>query len=101
MNLGRRDNYRVPDQAYLRERATEVWNTSAAIVVEILSPGDESYRKLDFYFQLGVEEILIVDPLRRLVEWYGRAEEGFTRTGASGLLAVTEEGLAAEIDWPP
>jgi len=101
LNLGSPDDYRVPDQAYLRRRATEVWNPSAAVVVEILSPGDESYAKLGFYHQLGVEEVLIVDPLRRAVEWYRRTGKSFERAGASDLLSVTEAALAAEIDWPP
>ena len=101
LNLGRPDDYRVPDRAYLRQRATEVWNPGAAIVVEIVSPGDESYAKLDFYHRLGVEEVLIVDPLGRTVEWYGRSDDGFERSGANRLLSVTDGDLAAEIDWPP
>ncbi len=101
LNLGSKGDYRVPDRAYLRQRATEVWNPGAAIVVEIVSPGDESYAKLGFYHRLGVEEVLIVDPLRRSVEWYQRTEDGFDRAGSSALLSVTEAELAAEIDWPP
>ena len=101
LNLGSPDDYRVPDQAYLRERATEVWNPTAAIVVEIVSPGDESHAKLGFYHRIGAEEVLIVDPLRRSVEWHRREEAGFERTGASQLLSVTDGELADEIDWPP
>jgi len=101
LNLGTQSDYRVPDQAYLRQRATEVWNPTAAIVVEIVYPGDESYAKLGFYHRLGVEEVLIVDPLRRSVEWYQRSEDGFDRAGTSALLSVTEAILASEIDWPP
>ncbi len=101
LNLGTLNDYRVPDQAYLRERATQVWNPSAAIVVEVLSPGDESYAKFGFYHRLGVEEILIVDPLRHAVEWYQRLDDGFERAGASRLLSVDEATLTAEIDWPP
>jgi len=101
LNLGASDNYRVPDRAYLRERTPEVWNPAAVIVVEILAPGDESYAKFGFYHRLGVEEILVVDPLQHAVEWYQRAEEGFERVPASALLDLTESTLAAEIDWPP
>lgn len=101
LNLGTKGDYRVPDRAYLRQRATEVWNPTAAIVVEIVSPGDESNAKLGFYHRLGVEEVLIVDPLRRAVEWYARSPERFDRAVASQLLSVTEAMLAAEIDWPP
>jgi len=101
LNLGTQDDYRVPDRAYLHRRATEMWNPAAAIVVEIVSPDDESHAKFGFYHRLGVEEILIVDPLRRSVEWYQRSADGFDRAGASALLSVTEAQLASEIDWPP
>lgn len=101
LNLGTPNNYRVPDQAYLRQRAREVWNPGAAIVVEVTSPGDESYAKFDFYHRLGVEEILVVDPLRHAVEWYQRGDDRFERAPGSDLLKVTEAELAAEIDWPP
>ena len=74
-NIGEPQNYRVPDRVYFRDRALELFNPTAAVVVEIVSPGDESYAKLGFYFARGVEEVLIVDPLRRSVEWYGRGAE--------------------------
>jgi Uma2 family endonuclease len=35
---------------------------TAALVVEIVSPGDESYKKLDFYAAQAVDEVVIVDP---------------------------------------
>ena len=101
LNLGEPKDFRVPDMAFGRERANQVWNPTAAIVVEVLSPGDESYAKFGFYHRLGVEEILIVDPLRHAVEWYQRVGAGFERVGASQLLAVDEAALTAEIDWPP
>ena len=76
-------------------------NPSAAIGGEGGFPGDESFPKPRFYHRLGVDEVLIVDPLRRAAEWYRRGEDGFERVEASQLLAVTDAGLAAEIDWPP
>ncbi len=45
--------------------------------------------------------MLIIDPLCRSVEWYGRGAEEFERTGRSELLELTETALTAEIDWPP
>src|SRR5262249_19108265 len=42
-NIGEPDNYRVPDQAYfLVETQPHTFNATAEIVVEIVSPGDES-----------------------------------------------------------
>jgi hypothetical protein len=53
------------------------------------------------YFAHGVEEVLIVDPQRRTVEWYARGADAFARSGRSALLDVDEPTLHAEIDWPP
>jgi len=57
-------SFRVPDLGYARpedvsERGIE---GRAVLVVEVLSPRDESYEKLPFYRRVGVEEVLFVDP---------------------------------------
>jgi Uma2 family endonuclease len=99
-NIGTPEDHRVPDRAYFRHGGLEVWNPTAAIVVEVVSPGDESRAKLDFYFRVGVEEVLIVDPDGRTVEWFGRGHEGFVTTDGSSILRVTSQELASAIDWP-
>lgn len=100
VNIGQADNYRVPDLAFFYERAMAVFLPSAAIVVEVLSPGDESYAKLDFYFSSGVDEVLIADPQRHRMQWFGRGEAGFEPVNRSGLLDLSADELAATIDWP-
>jgi Uma2 family endonuclease len=100
VNLGVADDYRVPDHVVLHERHGAVYVTTAAIVVEVVSPGDESRSKLNFYFARGVAEVLIVDPHTQAVEWYRRGTDGFERRDASALLGVTEAELHAEVDWP-
>lgn len=100
LNLGHTDDYRIPDGAYPRNRPDAVYLPTAAIVVEIVSPGDETRRKLDFYFNLGVHELLVVDPATGEVEWYGRGASRFERRGRSQLLDVGEADLHGEIDWP-
>lgn len=101
-NLGEADDYRVPDGGYHRERVPGVRLATAAIVVEILSPGDETFEKFDFYARHDVEEIIVVDPEGRTVDiWL--AEEVVHRFGqapASRLLQVTAAEMAAAIDWP-
>jgi Uma2 family endonuclease len=99
-NIGGPDDYRVPDQAYFRDRAGDVWNPTAAIVVEIVSPGDESREKLPFYHRAGIEEVLIVDAEARSVEWFRRSDSGFELTDRSELLGVSGAELADAIDWP-
>jgi Uma2 family endonuclease len=100
-NIGTPDDYRVPDRAYFREGGLDVWNPTAAIVVEVVSPGDESRQKLGFYLGVGVEEVLIIDPDTRTVEWFARVADAFEPTAGSVLLGITAADLAARIDWPP
>jgi len=99
-NIGTPMDYRVPDQAYFRSGGLDVWNPTAAIVVEVVSPGDDSRRKSDFYFGAGVEEMLIVDPEARTAEWFTRGLDGFRPADASRLLGVTNAELVETIDWP-
>jgi len=99
-NIGTPADYRIPDRAYFRGGDDETWNPTAAIVVEILSPGDESRAKLPFYHRAGVEEVLIVDPDGRTVEWLARGPEAFEPVDDSALLGITGHALAERIDWP-
>ncbi|MGH9245819.1 MAG: Uma2 family endonuclease [Acidimicrobiales bacterium] len=67
-----RDDYRVPDlAAYTREQASDfgVWQR-AELVLEIVSPGDESRKKLPWYAAQGVAEILLIDRDTLTVELY-------------------------------
>jgi Uma2 family endonuclease len=99
-NIGRPGDFRVPDLVYVRDWADRVWNPTASIVVEIVSPGDESRGKLDFYLRSGVEEVLIVDPDARTVEWFARMAEAFARAGGSRILGITTLELSASLEWP-
>lgn len=100
VNIGQPDDYRVPDRAFFRGRDPGVFLPRAAIVVEVVSPGDESFAKLPFYFAAGVEEVLVADPERQTVEWYRRGDDRFERTGQSDLLGIDEAGVSTAIDWP-
>jgi Uma2 family endonuclease len=71
-----------------------------AIVVEVLSPGDESRRKLGFYHRRGVEEVLIVDPDARTVEWFVRGSDAFVAADGSQILGISGTELAEALDWP-
>jgi len=69
-NIGESEHdFRVPDGALHRPGASGVWLSTATLVVEILSPGDESWQKLPFYAAHDVAEVLIVDPIERTVTW--------------------------------
>ncbi len=99
-NLGELGDFRVPDGGYHRGAPSGVFLPTAAIVVEILSPDDETWLKFDFYARHGVDEICVVDPRRREVRWFVLAGTAYEETGASPLLGVTAAELVAAIDWP-
>lgn len=100
-NLGAPDDYRVPDGGYHRGQPTGVWVPTAAIVVEIVSPDDETYAKFDFYAHHDVDEIIVADPAARAIEMWALGTDGYERTDASRLLAVDAATLVAAIPWPP
>ena len=66
------DDYRVPDIVVSRaaDRSQRGVDGTAELVVELRSPGDESYEKLPWYAARGVTEMLIVDPTTRRFELY-------------------------------
>ncbi|MGI8414482.1 MAG: Uma2 family endonuclease [Solirubrobacteraceae bacterium] len=101
-NLGAPDDYRVPDGGVHRARSWGVFAATAALVVEIVSPGDETWEKLFFYAKHHVDELLIVDPAARAVHWLGLEENGEYRPlERSGVIDFGPVELAEQIDWPP
>lgn len=99
-NVGGPENYRVPDQAYFRDASPETYHATAELVVEIVSPGDESRSKFDFYFRAGVSEVLIVDPEARTAEWHVNDGNTYAPAEISVLLGLAANDLSAAIDWP-
>lgn len=106
-NLGTSDDYRVPDRGLHRERTEGAWASTAAMVVEILSEGDETFDKFEFYGAHQVDEILVADPASRTIRlWqHVQTEEGahtgtFWETGRSDLLGVSAAHLTGAVDWP-
>jgi Uma2 family endonuclease len=99
-NIGQPDDYRVPDGGLLRRGPDAVYLSTAALVVEIVSPRDESWDKLDFYASHNVEEVLIVDPQEGRVHWPGLTEGRYQPVERSGLIELGPDELAARIDWP-
>jgi Uma2 family endonuclease len=101
-NLGEGEHdFRVPDSALHRPGPAGTWHPTAALVVEIVSPGDESWEKLPFYAAHEVDEVLIVDPQTRSVSWLGLEDGGEYRPiERSRLIALGAQGLAEQIDWP-
>jgi Uma2 family endonuclease len=69
--FGSEKNYRLPDVTLAREdQESERGLESAELVVEVLSPYDESRDKFPFFAQLGIREVWLVDPNSRAFELY-------------------------------
>jgi Uma2 family endonuclease len=101
-NLGEGEHdYRVPDSALHRPGASGAWHPTAPLVVEIVSPGDESWEKLPFYAAHAVEEVLILDPAKRTCDWLGLRGREYRPIDRSGLIELGASELAEQIDWPP
>src|SRR4029078_9090224 len=60
------NDYRIPDLVLLTPArfdidCNEYFDGGPDAIVEIHSPGDESYEKLPFYAAVGVREVLVID----------------------------------------
>lgn len=100
-NLGSPEDYRVPDGGLHRPGPDELYYSAAVLVVEIVSPGDETWKKLPFYASHGVEEVLIVDPEQHAVHWLGlKGEASYEPIEQSRLIDLDALRLADQIDWP-
>jgi Uma2 family endonuclease len=106
-----RENYRTPDvvvvdREFVSKRGVE---RRAELVVEVLSPGDESRQKFSFYASCGIPEYWLVDPMTREVEIYvlrdGAYErqpprdDGTIEAPRLGLTVRVIDGPKLRIDW--
>jgi len=57
---------------------------AATLVVEIRSPGDESFEKLPFFERLGVGEVLIIDRDTKVVRRWVDGPDGLTESEGDG-----------------
>jgi Uma2 family endonuclease len=100
-NLGEGEHdFRVTDGALHRPGASGTWHPTAALVIEIVSPGDESWEKLPFYASHQVDEVLIVDPAKRSVDWLALRDGEYRPIERSGLIEFGADELGERIEWP-
>lgn len=99
-NLGEPSDFRVPDLGWHRGSPDALYFDTAALVVEVLSPNDESYRKFDFYARHGVEELWIVDPVEQSVRMWALQDGAYEEQTASALLGLTVADVTTGVDWP-
>ena len=99
-NLGDKRDFRVPDRGLHRPDLAGDWRPTAALVIEILSPGDETWEKLPFYAAHHVDELMIVDPGRRSVSWFALEQGEYRPIEQSRLIPLGPAELIQRIDWP-
>jgi Putative restriction endonuclease len=93
-NLGDTTNFRVPDIGIHRQTPHRTWFATAALVCEVRSPDDESWQKFDFYYDAGVEEVVIFDLDDDTIYWFARGASEYIPVEASVLLNVSVAEVA-------
>jgi Uma2 family endonuclease len=93
-------DFRVPDGGIHRTRPHGMWFPTVALVVEVRSPGDETWEKLPFYAARNVDELLMVDPSERAVYWRALSNGEYREIERSSLIDLGPAELADQIDWP-
>lgn len=103
-------DYRIPDLVLLTPDRfhidhNEYFDGAPTVVVEIRSPGDESYEKLPFYAQLQVPEVWIIDRDTRQPEIFrllgddylplAPAGDGWLLSGITAIRMRAEDGRLA------
>lgn len=99
-NIGEPQDHRIPDGGLHRPGASGVWLPTAALVIEILSPDDESWQKLGFYAAHHVDEALIIDPAERTAAWLGLRDGEYHPVTRSALIELGPAELEQQLDWP-
>ena len=93
-------NYRCPDVAvYLRENPAEDrdthWLGGPDFLVEIVSRGDQTRKKLPFYAKVGTRELLVIDRAPWSLELFRLRGEALESVGTS--TADDSNPLASEV----
>jgi Uma2 family endonuclease len=92
-------NYRVPDVAVFAPASVSARGLEghAELVIEVLSPGDESRAKLPFFAMCGIPEVWLLHPSTRAAEVYTLAEGAYVLVPAvRGVISAPRLGLELE-----
>lgn len=89
-----------PSATSISSTPTGVWLATAAVVIEIRSPGEAHEAKLPFYAAHDVCEVVLVDPERRSVRWLALSDDGEYRTiDHSRALGIAVETVTDQLRW--
>jgi Uma2 family endonuclease len=98
-NVGEADDYRVADLVLTAGEPDDLYLPTAALVVEVLSPGDESRLKFGHYAAHHVDEFVIIDPDTKQVEWYRLVDDRYELTTHSDVLGVDTVTVVDAMRW--
>jgi Uma2 family endonuclease len=96
------DNYRIPDLVLLTPDRFGVdqnvyFDGAPTVAVEICSPEDEAYEKLDFYAAIGTPETWIVDPDEQTVEIFALAGGEYHKASPDGEGWLTSPATGVQL----
>ena len=97
-NLGVPADFRIPDAGVFDRPTPDAFVASAVLVVEVVSPDDESFDKFAFYADHGVREVLTADPQERRVRVW--RPDGPHEVEDCEVLGTTAAALTAAVRWP-
>jgi Uma2 family endonuclease len=90
-------DYRVPDLALLRAGYAPQWNPTAALVCEIVSPGDKSWDKLSFYAAHQIDEVVVVDFQQKRISWLSRNDDRYQPIERSAVIDLDADQLGQQL----
>ena len=94
-------DFRVPDGGWFSRPPNALYVPTAVMVLEVLSPDDETFAKFDFYAERSVSEILVGHPRERWARcWRQAAGGGYTEVDHSRVMDIAMGELSAQIRWP-
>jgi len=83
--FGADNDWRIPDGMLVRpESISERGAEQAELVIEVLSPNDESRAKMPWYAKQGVTELWLLEPRTRIVEVYTLDQGSYRRVQPVG-----------------
>lgn len=101
------NDYRIPDLVLLSPQRfsidrNEYFEGAPDVVVEIHSPGDETYEKFDFYAELGVPEVWVIHRDTRVPEVHVLRQKRYheQQAGAEGWILSPATGLELTAGLP-
>ncbi|KAA1260482.1 hypothetical protein LF1_30220 [Rubripirellula obstinata] len=94
-------NYRIPDVAVFLANGKAVdcgayWRGGPDLAIEIVSEGDRSRDKLDFYAEVGTRELLVIDRDPWRLELYSLSNGGMQSLGLTEVDGA--EAISTSID---